>query len=431
MAQQYRDQTLETPSAIAPPPLSRTSSGRRLNADAPVFVPLSAPPPVFIRHPGPPGPHGFVAPPPISNLAVPPPPPGLAYLYEYFGGGGGGFGEQEARELPDEPDRLSDEVTRAIVKQVEYYFTDLNLVTTDQLRRRISEDPEGYVPMQVIANFKKIKDLVCKNSLLADALRTSSRLVVSDDGKRVRRNHPFTNSDVEELHLRIVVAENLPDNHNHGSLMTIFSRAGRVKNIRTRYPPITNGTAPATNSSMDMLFGHKVHAFVEYETVEDAERAVAELNEEGNWRRGLRVRCLHRCLTRHAPGRGRKVGCEGDGNVEDASTKHQPNKKQVDYPSQSPEALKFTGENGLNEREGGGARHPQGRGRGARGRGRVVYQNNSYHHRSEGHVSGNPPSSHTVRNEVTKQPPGPRMPDGTRGFTMGRGEPIAPNSTGS
>jgi La-related protein 7 len=28
---------------------------------------------------------------------------------------------------------------------------------------------------------------------------------------------------------------------------------------------------------------------------------------------------------------------------------------------------------------------------------------------------------------VAKQPPGPRMPDGTRGFSMGRGKPVAVN----
>lgn len=104
------------------------------------------------------------------------------------------------------------------------------------------------VPISVIAAFKKIKALVHNNSLLANALRTSSKLVslwhdfigfstllawlilpsffltsengwhcsantstcwmlyclqsgqvVSDDGKKVRRQQPFTEADVEEL----------------------------------------------------------------------------------------------------------------------------------------------------------------------------------------------------------------------------------------
>ena len=105
----------------------------------------------------------------------------------------------------------------------------------------------------------------------------------------------------------------------------------------------------------------------------------------------------------------------------------------------------------------------RGRGRGGRGRGRGYHQqNNNQHHqnhhqhyqnsshhsnRSSTHPVGTPPSGHSVKIEqpsghpvkieqqqeeatqsqpltaANKQPPGPRMPDGTRGFTMGRGKP--------
>lgn len=38
---------------------------------------------------------------------------------------------------------------------------------------------------------------------------------------------------------------------------------------------------------------------------------------------------------------------------------------------------------------------------------------------------GTTTSTHIV--EPSKPPPGPRMPDGTRGFTMGRGRPPVPD----
>ena len=67
------------------------------------------------------------------------------------------------------------------------------------------------------------------------------------------------------------------------------------------------------------------------------------------------------------------------------------------------------------------------RGRG-KGRGRA-----QYYHNSRGNHVGSPSSasSNLVSNEqasVAKQPPGPRMPDGTRGFAMGRGKPVAVNT---
>ncbi|KAK8950910.1 hypothetical protein KSP39_PZI003925 [Platanthera zijinensis] len=58
------------------------------------------------------------------------------------------------------------------------------------------------VPISVVASFKKIKALVHNNLLLANALKTSSKLIISEDGKKVRRTQPFTESDVEELQER-------------------------------------------------------------------------------------------------------------------------------------------------------------------------------------------------------------------------------------
>lgn len=77
----------------------------------------------------------------------------------------------------------------------------------------------------------------------------------------------------------------------------------------------------------------------------------------------------------------------------------------------------------------GALRRGRGRGRGGRGRGRGQHHSNN---RGGGLAFGTPPSTHLNHPErdqsvvAIKQPPGPRMPDGTRGFTMGRGKPVAP-----
>lgn len=84
------------------------------------------------------------------------------------------------------------------------------------------------------------------------------------------------------------------------------------------------------------------------------------------------------------------------------------------------------GDENLHERD-GGQKKGRSRGRG-KGRGRAQY----HHHNNRGSHIGTPPSSNSVNNHteqpsVSKQPPGPRMPDGTRGFSMGRGKPITVN----
>jgi len=293
------------------------------------------------------------------------------------------------------------------------------------------------------------------NSMLASALRTSSKLVVSEDGNRVKRIQPFTESDLEELQARIVVAENLPDDHCYQNLMKIFSSVGSVRTIRTCYPQTPNGTGPVTNRSakLDMLFANKLHAFVEYDTVEDAEKATLVLNDERNWRSGLIVRLLNSCMAKG--GKGRKGGHEADVHgEEDVSTSDQPNDKHLEETSQPSDAL---GEH-VSEESTGDMGRGRGRGRGRRGRGRGYhnhnnnqYNNNNNHpqhyhqnsnnqgnNRNGAHPIGTPPSSHPVKTEqqqqtqsppppagANKQQPGPRMPDGTRGFSLGRGKPQA------
>ncbi|KAK6914436.1 hypothetical protein RJ641_021757 [Dillenia turbinata] len=256
-----------------------------------------------------------------------------------------------------------------------------------------------------------------KNALSEEATQKLLNQTVSVDGKKVKRQHPLTGSDMEELQSRIVVAENLPEDHCHQNLM---------KTIRTCQPQTSNcGPSASRSAKADgLLYSNKLHAFVEYESVELAEKAVAELNDEGNWRIGLRVRLFHRCTAKPAQMRGRKVGHEGEGNCEEegASTSEQQwNDKHTEESSQLPD-----GEEHINDKD-GGQRKGRNRGRG-KGRGKSQHQNqHQNHHGGRGSHVGTPPTANLQSNEaqvVAKQPPGPRMPDGTRGFSMGRGKPV-------
>ncbi|KAK9288522.1 hypothetical protein L1049_016981 [Liquidambar formosana] len=465
--------SLSSPSSD--PSLSRNVSFSRLNAKAPEFVPTrsTSTPRPDLQQPQPQPQPRLVMP----QGPPPPPPPGVVHVFptppfhhvpiqnhhhhqhhphphhhhvqyhphpqqhhQYYGGGG--FGEQEVVMQPqqasvDSTDHvstsrngLSEEATQKILNQVEYYFSDVNLATTDHLMRFINKDPEGYVPISVVASFKKIKALINSHSQLANILRNSSKLGVSEDGKKVKRQHPLTESDMEELQSRIVVAENLPEDHCHQNLMKVFSAVGSVKTIRTCQPqPSNSGASSASRSAKadGMLFSNKLHAFVEYDTVELAEKAVAELNDEGNWRSGLKVRLLLRRTSKPAHTRGKK-GQEGEGNCEEddvSTSEQQSNEKQLEDSSQQSEAQSHEHivEEHVNDKD-GAQRKGRSRGRG-KGRGRA-----QHHHNNRGSHVGTPPMSSSINNEqptVAKQPPGPRMPDGTRGFAMGRGKTVAVN----
>ncbi|XP_006660346.1 la-related protein 6B-like [Oryza brachyantha] len=317
---------------------------------------------------------------------------------------------------------LPEDVARRVVKQVEFYFSDVNLATTEHLMKFMVRDPEGFVPMTVVASFRKIRELVSERSSLAAVLRTSAELVISDDGKKVRRRVPFTEADAEEVQSRIVVAENLREEHRYPNLMKIFSAFGSVKSIRTCYPQgDAAGTSTGKASKIEMLFANKVHAFVEYETVDDAEKAVSEFSSARSWRDGIRVRSLLGCL-KQAMGQGRRGADEVDAaDEDDPETTGHPQDYEAEDASQISEENQ--GDDGYHDK---GGRHGRGRGRGGRGRGRGQYYG---HGRDAGHSVGTPPSNHSaLADHPLKPPPGPRMPDGTRGFTMGRGKPLNPTN---
>ncbi|KAL2954899.1 hypothetical protein AAZX31_19G248500 [Glycine max] len=337
MAQESLSETpdISPPSSTAQsqpdPSLSRNVSFSRLNAQAPEFVPTRASPradfqqPRLVVPPPPPPPASGIlhvySPPPTSQFHVPiqghvvPVQNHHHHLahqhhvpahyrshhhpHQYYVSSDSAV--QHSQVDPDHAlsskSKMSDEASQKILNQVEYYFSDLNLATTDHLMRFVNKDPEGFVPISVVASFKKIKALIASHSQLATVLRNSSKLVVSEDGKKIKRQYPLTESDIEEIQSRIVVAENLPEDHCHQNLMKVFSAVGSVKTIRT-CPPQTSNSGASSASRLGKVDGmplsNKLHAFVEYESVELAERAVAELNEEGNWRSGLRVRLMLR-----------------------------------------------------------------------------------------------------------------------------------------
>ncbi|XP_015166698.1 la-related protein 6B-like isoform X2 [Solanum tuberosum] len=308
--------------------LDSSSNTSKLNAQAPAFLPRTSSGRIYATRASPL--HQITTHVAIQNqFLYAPQMPLQSPQSPYYGGGGVArrFVDQEvAAAATADADNsaknggLTEEAAQKIVNQVEFYFSDLNLATTENLIRHMIKDPEGYVPISVVASFKKIKALIGSHAQLAEVLRSSINLVVSDDGKKVKRQNPLTEAALEELQSRIVVAENLPEDHCHQNLMKIFSAVGRVKMIRTCHPQPSNGGASSASRSAksdSTMYSNKLHAFVEYDAVELAEKAVLELNDVDNWRNGLKVHLLLRRTAKSGQSRVKKVGHESDPNFKE------------------------------------------------------------------------------------------------------------------
>ena len=59
-----------------------------------------------------------------------------------------------------------------LLKQIDYYFSDANLVKDDYLRSNM--DDQGWVPIAIIASFPRVKSLTTNVQLILDSLRSST-----------------------------------------------------------------------------------------------------------------------------------------------------------------------------------------------------------------------------------------------------------------
>ncbi|KAL4368327.1 hypothetical protein GQ457_05G035710 [Hibiscus cannabinus] len=318
-----------------------------------------------------------------------------------------GLVQDHNHEVSPATDVLTDDLKKKIIKQAEYYFSDENLPTDKYMMSLIKKNKEGFVAISVISSFRKMKKLTRNYPSIVAALKDSSLLVVSSDGKKVKRRNPLPSIEVRDPKLFTVLVENLPADHSVENIKKIFGEMGRIKKISFRDPHAIE--ASKKSGRADILISSKLHALVEYETVEAAEKAVATLNNEHDWRNGMHVKLLER-MGKHGQRKQAWRGSapEKNGNVRAPDqTGNEKNNTSSEHHEDIPDD-----EDGEHlSKEKNGLLH-RNRGRGGRQKNRGT----------NGLGHGTTSSCHGV--EPSKPPPGPRMPDGTRGFTMGRGRPL-------
>ncbi|MBA0869866.1 hypothetical protein Goshw_004467 [Gossypium schwendimanii] len=309
---------------------------------------------------------------------------------------------------------LTDDLKNKIIKHVEYYFSDENLPTDKYMMSLIKKNKEGFVAISVIASFRRMKRLSRSYPSIVAALKESSLLVVSSDGKMVKRRNSLPSIEVRDPKLFTVLVENLPEDYSVENIRRIFGEVGNIKNISLRDPHAVEESKKSVR--VDLLVSSKLHALVEYETAEAAEKAVsvdkvATLNDERDWRNGMHVKLLKRIMGKHAQRRPAWRGPDPAEKNSNARASDQTGDDENNASNQHHEGLPDDedGENLSKEKNG---HRPRNRGRARKPRTRGT----------NGLGHGTTSSSHAI--EPSKPPPGPRMPDGTRGFTMGRGRPL-------
>ncbi|XP_066576523.1 la-related protein 7 [Amia ocellicauda] len=150
-----------------------------------------------------------------------------------------------------------------VKKQVEFWFGDVNLHKDRFLRELVEKSRDGYIDISVLTTFNRMKKMTTDIKLIARALKNSSVVEVNLEGTRIRRQLPL-GEDPKNTDQRTVYVELLPKNVSHSWIERVFTRCGNV--VYTSVPRYKSTGHP------------KGFAFVEFETTEQARKAIEMLN---------------------------------------------------------------------------------------------------------------------------------------------------------
>lgn len=136
----------------------------------------------------------------------------------------------------------SEDLERKIVRQIEYYFSDVNMIRDKFLQNEIIKD-EGWISLSILTTFKRLQSLTTDFKTIINALKKSSSglLELNEMDNKIRRNpdRPLPNSQAElELTLknRTAFVKGFPKTENVtlDKLLLFFEKYGSTDNIQMK-----------------------------------------------------------------------------------------------------------------------------------------------------------------------------------------------------
>jgi len=170
----------------------------------------------------------------------------------------------------------------AVMRQLEYYFSDENLTKDRFLLQEFAKDESGqnYVNIEVLASFPRMKKLTMDIEEIKAAIKESSTLKLDKNGLKVKRKAPFhsTLTEEQQLEQRTVYVSYLPKNSDKESVKGIFGICGDIRRI----------DLPTDKKTGEI----KGIAFVEFEGKKQAKKAIKYFGDKNNdfYKLGIRVK---------------------------------------------------------------------------------------------------------------------------------------------
>lgn len=178
-----------------------------------------------------------------------------------------------------------EDLTKRIVDQVEFYFSDENIVKDAFLLKHVKRNKEGFVSLKLISSFKRVKHLSKDWRVVAFALAKSEKLQINEQGTKIRRVDPLPAYD-QTTPSRTIVAINIPaESATIETVAEMFKPCGEIALIRLLRPgnPIPSDVRHFVNKHPEM--NGNINALIEFVRTESAHNAI----NKTDWSAGLTV----------------------------------------------------------------------------------------------------------------------------------------------
>lgn len=146
--------------------------------------------------------------------------------------------------IDDSPIEIpSDDLSEKIVEQVEFYFSNENILKDAFLLKHVRRNKEGFVSLKLVSSFKRVRQLTKDWRVVGYAIKVkSNRIQLNDVETKIRRLEPLPVYD-ETMPSRTVVATDLPYSKiTIENVSDLFSKCGEIALVRILRP---GGAIPA------------------------------------------------------------------------------------------------------------------------------------------------------------------------------------------
>ena len=184
------------------------------------------------------------------------------------------------------------ELQEKIIQQVEWYFSDENLLKDSFLMKHINRNRQGYVSLKLVASLRKVKALAKDWRIVQLSVKQSTLLSLNEEETKIRRLAPPPQVDYSHIGHTILITNYPESEPNVQTIEHQFGRFGDVILVRILHPGRAIPLDVKPCKTNHPLIGKELCILVEYDSEDTAKIACQRFKDQQSWRDDLKVQLL-------------------------------------------------------------------------------------------------------------------------------------------